>query len=139
MGHLLFSLLLVFAAGAVGGALFVAYSTIRLCKLLRECGKSLPTRRGLWFIVTKLGIAVTQGVLVFALIRVADDHPHGGIGWLYAIGLVLVAVGVLGEALQVNANLAMLEYPDPDESPEDGPNGPDGLDTSPEHAEGRVE
>ena len=102
MEGFLFSLLLLGSGAGVGLASILAAMNFKLSKV------STHVRRYHAMTVTKLGIAVTQGVLTWRLAesRTADVTWAA---WMYAAGLIIVTVGMGMQVKDTILELAVKE------------------------------
>jgi len=86
MAKTLFSILLIAASSGVGLALAAAWMHFRVWQLTKVAAE-LDT------ILVKLGIALTQGILVVRLLQLTSTDPTW-YGWGYALGLMTLTVGL---------------------------------------------
>jgi hypothetical protein len=109
MENLVYAALIAFGAFTTGMAAVAAVFYTKAIFLSRKSPKLLlHAQRHLWLAVTKVGIMMTQAVLLTRLIQTGVADPSLA-AWLYTLGLSVTGVGIMGQSATLYKDMPIFE------------------------------
>jgi hypothetical protein len=109
MDNLIYAGLIAFGAFTTGMAAVAGVFYTKAMLMSRSSTRLKDhAKRHMWLAVTKLGIVVSQVVLLYRLISIGATDASGA-AFFYLIGLSVTGVGVMGQAAALYKDMPLIE------------------------------